>query len=132
MIWTASDIIYWVAVAFIIYMIVSVIGVILLENRNPLNSLTWILILILLPVIGLILYFFLGQNFRHKKIISKRSIKKIAVQPIDETINADIVFPEETKKIICLFKNNSKTPLYEISKIEIHTTGKETFDALLK
>ena len=29
MIWTASDIIYWVAVAFIIYMIVSVIGVIL-------------------------------------------------------------------------------------------------------
>ncbi|HQP81321.1 MAG TPA: PLDc N-terminal domain-containing protein, partial [Paludibacteraceae bacterium] len=39
-------------------MIVSVIGVILLENRNPLNSLTWILILILLPVIGLILYFF--------------------------------------------------------------------------
>ena len=54
MIWTASDIIYWVAVAFIIYMIVSVIGVILLENRNPLNSLTWILILILLPVIGLI------------------------------------------------------------------------------
>lgn len=133
MIWTASNIIYWVAVAFIIYMIVSVIGVILLENRNPLNSLAWILILILLPVIGLILYFFLGQNFRRKKIISKRSIKKIAVQTTnDDIINNDIVFSEETKKIIRLFKNNSKAPLYEISNIKIYTTGKETFDALLK
>src|SRR5574344_2806592 len=101
--WPISDIIYWVAVIFIVYTIVSVIGVILLENRHPLNSISWILILILLPVIGLILYFFLGQNFRRKKIISKRSIKKIAVQTTnDDIINNDIAFQEETKKIIRL------------------------------
>ena len=39
MIWTASDIIYWVAVAFIIYMIVSVIGVILFQSaQSPFDS----------------------------------------------------------------------------------------------
>ncbi|NCA79672.1 MAG: cardiolipin synthase [Sphingobacteriia bacterium] len=129
--WPISDIIYWVAVIFIVYTIVSVIGVILLENRNPLNSISWIIILIMLPVAGLILYFFLGQNFRRKKIISKRSIKRIAIEALMDTKYDDIGLPDETQKIIRLLSNNSKSPLYEITQIKLYDNGRDTFEAML-
>jgi cardiolipin synthase len=45
------------------------IGVIvLLENRNPDRTLAWILVLVLLPVVGLLLYLFLGPRIGKGKI----------------------------------------------------------------
>src|SRR5690606_11498284 len=35
----------------------------LIENRNPTKTLSWILVIIFLPVVGLLLYYFLGQKF---------------------------------------------------------------------
>ena len=45
-----------VFLAFYVYVILSSITVILLENRNPAKSLSWILVLIFLPGVGLVLY----------------------------------------------------------------------------
>ena len=49
------------SVAFdIIYfgLIISTILVVVLDNRNPVKTIAWILVLMFLPVVGLILYFF--------------------------------------------------------------------------
>ena len=64
-----STYIFWI---LYVYIIISIIVVILLENRNPAKSLIWVLALIFLPVIGIIFYAFVGQDFRRKKIISKK------------------------------------------------------------
>ena len=44
---------YWVAV---VVFIVS-------EDRNPTAALAWLLVLIALPVLGLVVYFFFGRNW---------------------------------------------------------------------
>ena len=70
-----SPLLYNILVVFYFYMIVSSIFVLLLENRNPVRSLSWILVLVLLPVVGILLYLLIGQNYRKRKIFDKINIK---------------------------------------------------------
>ena len=42
--------------------------VLILRKQDPVKTLSWIMVLILLPYIGILLYLFVGQNFRKKKI----------------------------------------------------------------
>ena len=51
----AFDIIYFGA-------IIGTIVVIILDNRNPVKTLAWILVLMFLPVVGLVFYFFFGRS----------------------------------------------------------------------
>ena len=44
------------------------IRIIFCQRRNPTVTLTWLLVLFLMPVLGLILYLFLGQDLRKKKM----------------------------------------------------------------
>ena len=59
---------------------VVIILVILSENRNPVKSLAWVTVLLLLPVVGLILYLFFGRNFKNKRLISRRSRRRLRRQ----------------------------------------------------
>ena len=57
----AFDILYFGA-------IISTIVIIILDNRNPVKTMAWILILLFLPIVGLVFYFFFGRNHRSKKL----------------------------------------------------------------
>ena len=35
--------------------------IVISENRNPLKTISWVLILLLLPLVGLIIYYFFGD-----------------------------------------------------------------------
>jgi cardiolipin synthase len=60
---------YWVPTT-IVY--VGVISTILSENRNPSKSLAYILVIVFLPVVGLLVYYFFGQ----KPLVKKRTFKR--------------------------------------------------------
>ena len=62
----AFDIIYFGA-------IIGTIVIVILDNRNPVKTMAWILILMFLPVVGLVFYFFFGRSQRREKIIGKKS-----------------------------------------------------------
>lgn len=67
---------YWVP---LLVLYVGVISAILIENRNPTKTVAWILVIIFLPILGLILYYFFGQKFVKVKKI-KRINKKLALR----------------------------------------------------
>lgn len=56
---------------------VTIIGVILSENRNPVKSLAWVTVLFLLPIVGIILYLFFGRSIKNKRMISRRNRRKL-------------------------------------------------------
>src|SRR5690606_16573337 len=62
----------------VLYIIVSigVVITILMENRNPSKSLAYILVLLFLPVVGLIVYYFFGRDLRKEKIFKKKVFKE--------------------------------------------------------
>lgn len=61
----AFDIVYFGA-------IISTIVVIILDNRNPVKTMAWILILLFLPIVGLVFYFFFGRSQRRERITVKK------------------------------------------------------------
>ena len=61
----AFDIIYFGA-------IIGTITVIILDNRNPVKTMAWILVLMFLPVVGLVFYFFFGRSQRRVRVIGKK------------------------------------------------------------
>lgn len=64
------DIIEFINPIIVVIYIISILFVAVftvLENRNPLKTISWVLVLIFLPVIGFIFFVFFGQNFRKEK-----------------------------------------------------------------
>ena len=56
-----------VGTIFIILYSVTILGLVLViitENRNPLKTIPWVIVLLLAPGIGLLFYFFFGQDNR--------------------------------------------------------------------
>ena len=63
---------------FILTVILGTILVIITENRNPVKTLAWCVVLVFMPFIGFILYILFGMDNRHRRLIKKedRSGKK--------------------------------------------------------
>lgn len=74
---------YWI---FSLYM-AGTAFVLFLENRNPDRTLAWLLVLALLPVVGFILYWLVGPNFRY--LMDRRRFRL----PKPRTVPED--FPED-------------------------------------
>ena len=53
--------------------ILSTIAVVISENRNPVKSLAWVTVLMLLPILGLFLYLFFGRSLKSVVIISRKN-----------------------------------------------------------
>ena len=49
---------YWLPL-FVLYF--GVISTILIENRNPTKTISWVMVIVFLPGIGLVLYYLFGQ-----------------------------------------------------------------------
>ncbi|MCM1520492.1 MAG: cardiolipin synthase [Lachnoclostridium sp.] len=60
--------------------IIAVIYIIVTDNGNPTRSLAWVAVVVLLPVIGILLYVFLGHGLKGIRTISRRGRRKLLKQ----------------------------------------------------
>tara|TARA_R110000796_G_scaffold77585_1_gene173374 strand:- start:103441 stop:104898 length:1458 start_codon:yes stop_codon:yes gene_type:complete len=113
---------------------------ILLENRNPLKTHSYLLLLLLLPVLGLIIYLFFGQHIRKRRIFSKNQLINSAFgqKYIDEYLTLENVTPihkalvsEQFDKLI-RFLSRDLSPLSQNNKVTLLKNGEEKFPALLE
>ena len=68
------------AVAFNVLYFVIIIGtifIVILDNRNPVKTMAWVLVLFFLPIVGLVFYFFFGRSTRKEKLISKKGFTRL-------------------------------------------------------
>lgn len=112
---------------------IGVVIVVISENRNPLKTIAWVLVLLLLPLVGLIFYYFFGEDHRKKRLISRKMHKKINRKTLEriellETLNP----PAEYKGLINLLNKLKDTPLYGGNKITFYTNGTDKFNALIE
>lgn len=64
--------------------VISIIGIVLSENRNPVKSLAWITVLMLFPIGGVALYLFFGRSIKNKHMISRRNKRKLRRHELEE------------------------------------------------
>ena len=83
---------YIVGTIFILLYTITILGLVLViitENRNPLKTISWVVVLLLAPGIGLLFYFFFGQDNRKQRIISRRTYKRIMKRPSERVLAQD-------------------------------------------
>lgn len=117
-----------IAEILFLIMIVAVICVIILENRNPLKTISWILVLIFLPVIGVILYLHFGEEHRKKYSILKKLYKGLEkdYSPVFK-IESTKCYPQQYNKLVSMLQNINDAPVLGGNNIDFFSDGKEKF-----
>lgn len=127
-------ILYFSTVVFIAILII-------LENRNPVKTISWILILVLLPFIGIVFYLFFGQEYRKSKMYSRKGLKdleklrnltleQLGNLPKDQFQISDRLYTK--KRLMNLLLSNSNAILTNNNEIQVLKDAKETFPAIFK
>ena len=124
---------YWIFVSLYTIIIVGTIITVLMDNRQPVKTMAWVLVLTFMPVVGIVLYFFFGQNTRKEKLISQHSLDLLTKGTMLEfAIQKDLKIPEDDETLISLFKSQNRAFPFKDNKIDIYTDGYSFFSALLK
>ena len=117
----------WIALASTILIII----IILSENRNPVKSLAWVTVLLLLPVVGLVLYLFFGRNIKNTRMISRRNRRRLRRR--EKAVKSDPRregLSNESVQQINLGRSLTGAQYYPGNSVSIFHCGKEKFDAL--
>ncbi|WP_028896739.1 cardiolipin synthase [Prevotella sp. HUN102] len=124
--------IHWIVlVAYTLVAIAALIRV-LMENRQPAKTMAWALILLFMPLVGIVLYFFFGQRTRKDRQIWQNSLDQITKRAMLEFVEQrNLSLPDEHKELISLFMNQNWALPFKNNEMEVYRNGYEFFPALL-
>ena len=112
--------------------ILGVILVIISENRNPLKSVPWVIVLMFAPIIGLVVYFFFGQNLSKRRNITRRARKQLDAYLADEErLPHPPIDPELEPLRQLIINGGHAAPLYH-TDITVYTDGASKMQALME
>ena len=115
-----------------VLVIVSIIILMVLENRNPVKTVSWILVLTFLPVVGLILYLIFGRDQRRQHRLSKKGYSRLLSKPQAEFLAQEaVVVPTEYKHLVKLFQNVDQSFPFGSNQIDTYIDGQSMLDSLL-
>ena len=116
----------WIAIAM------GVIHVVM-DNRQPAKTMAWALVILFVPVVGLVFYFFFGVNHRKERLVSQRSLDQLTKRSMLEFVEQEnLRVPERHKQLVDLFVNQSFSLPFKDNQIDIMTDGYAFFPELLK
>lgn len=120
---------------------VFVISVVFFERKNPSATLAWVMALVLMPVIGFILYIFLGQTYRKDKMFrikkEKDQVFKDLIESERRELQAERAMDqvdhtsEKLRRMILMLLVNNDALITLNNRVRVFTDGKEKFSALL-
>ncbi len=116
--------------------VVTIAILIILENRNPVKTISWILVLVLLPFAGIVIYLFFGQEYRKTKMFSRKGLKdleklrNLTLEQLDNlpknhALINEKLFPK--RRLINLMLSNSNAILTSDNQVKVLANGEETF-----
>ena len=125
--------IHWLILLIYTLIIIGTIVTLLMENRPPVKSMAWLMVLVFMPVVGIILYFFFGQNTRKERHISQRSLDALSKQSMLEFVEQkDLQLPERHRTLIQQFMTENWALPFKDNQVEIYTSGHDFFLSLLR
>lgn len=123
---------YWIATLIYAVIVIGTIITVVMDNRQPVKTLLWIFVLLFMPVIGIILYFFFGMDTRKEKMISQRSIDRLTKRSMMEYIEQkDLHVTDSHKVLVRLFSEQNWAFPYKDNEVDIFTDGYAFFPELL-
>lgn len=112
--------------------VIGTIAIVILDNRSPVKTLAWVLVLMFLPLVGLVLYFFFGRSRRKERVIGKKIYNRLLKKPMAEYLSqASTVFPLSYSRLIAFFSNTNQAFPFDGNRAEVYTNGSSFLEALV-
>ncbi len=112
--------------------VIGTIVVVILDNRHPVKTMAWILVLTFLPIIGLLLYFFFGRSRRHERIISKKGYNRLLKRPVEEYKDqVACPLPEAYRPLIHFFHSTGRALPFDGNRLDTYTSGYTMLPSLI-
>ena len=125
--------IHWIFLLAYAVAIVSIMLTVLMDNRQPAKTMAWVMVLLFVPVVGVVLYVFFGQNTRKMRLISQRSLDQLSKRQMLEFVEQrGLRVPERHRAIVKLFANQSLALPFKDNEVEVYTDGYQFFASLLQ
>ena len=125
--------VHWIFIVLYVAVIVGIMLTVLMDNRQPAKTIAWVLVLLFVPVVGIVLYIFFGQNTRKMKLISGRSLDQLSKRSMLEFVEQrNLRMPEYFSSLVRLFTNQSLSLPFKDNAVEFFTDGYQFFPALLQ
>ena len=116
--------------------ITSAFSLIFIERKEPTTTWAWLLILLILPGIGFILYLIFGQNLSRQKIFREKTgsdeIKSRELQEKFEEEKRNGNISDEFMELIKMNYNNSRALYTTGNSIETFISGEYKFERLIR
>ena len=128
-----ADVVYNILMVLYALTVIAVIVVVLSENRNPVKSMAWVLVLLLLPVLGLVIYLIFGRSLKGMSLISRSDLREL--RRMNDYNDHRELAPEvsdSSRQLIALVNKLAGPHLFTGNDIKIFTTGEEKFTSLLR
>ena len=119
---------------------VGVVGTILLENRNPIKAMAYILLLIFLPIVGLVVYYYLGRDLRKRKRFTFKGSRDESLmlrywenkRPEIEQMQVELRHLIASKQeISAMLLNTMHSLLTRNNRVKILLNGEQKFPAVM-
>ena len=115
--------------------IISAMSLIFIERKEPTTTWAWLIILLIFPGVGFLIYLLFGQNlsrqkiFREKKIADK--LKATELKNNNHTSEEESYQNENFKDLVLMHYNNSGAKYTIGNEINIYTNGEVKFEKLI-
>ena len=131
-----TTLLYMLNIAIAVYSSIMLIS----SKRDPVKTLSWVMVMMMLPYIGIILYFFFGRNFRKDKMFSRKGardlgLRKELCKEMLEKFEDRENIPQEVRRHHKLVVQNIRSAYSLLSandSVQIYFSGKEALSAMLE
>ena len=114
--------IHWIFLLVYFIIIIGTMMAVLMDNRQPAKTMAWLLVLWFLPVVGIILYIFFGQNTRKEKMISQRSLDQLTKRSMLEFAEQEnLHIPDNYRPLMRLFTNQNWAFPFKDNMVDVIT-----------
>ena len=106
----------WIYSFVAIILIVNVI----LKNRDSVKTLAWVMVLLFLPILGMLLYFFFGRDKRKEKLIGRRLMSQINQRNLSANVGRYIPdLPQEYSALHSFLRNTASAYALPAESIDV-------------
>lgn len=126
----------WLIVTIALYVIngLTILTLMFVEKKNVANTIAWILVITFIPVLGFLLYFFLGSTSKIKIMAKKYSLKNIEKEynnVLEETKKrVELHHENNFYKDVIFFNINNSSIYTENNNVTLYKSAKDKYKSL--
>lgn len=125
-----NNLVSTISIIIIVINVAFIITAVFFERKKPVQALSWVITLSLLPLIGFFLYLLFGR--RSYRQYSHKVFKSSAKIPYGKEIRVPEYTGEEMKQLMRLNAATSRSPYTDNNDVTIYTSARDKYAELFK